>query len=185
MSVEFPVQSIDFDQIQIQIQLEDLTPENLLPYQRSESARIKSKLSEAKALGLDLGRKAVVIVDGTVDLMPSAQIRKLQGEWLKENASLLGLVVHSMGFVVPSATARGALTAVMWLAPMPFKVTTHATLEQALDWAITEVDQMHGKISNELLLGGVMAIEKRRLQAEGAHSKWATRRLQNASGVGA
>ena len=183
MSVEFPVQSIDFEQIQVQIQLEDLTPENLLPYQRSETARIKQKISEAKALGVDLGRKAVVIVDGTVDLMPSAQIRKLQGDWMKENSDLLGLVVHSMGFVVASAAARGALTAVMWLAPMPFKVTTHATMEKALDWAITEVDHMNGKISNELLMGGVVAIEKRRIQAEGAHYKWASRRLKESGGA--
>ena len=72
------------------------------------------------------------------------------------------LVVHAMGFVIPSSLIRGTLTAVFWIAPMPMPTSVHETLEQALDWAITTLDKHGEPIDPDLLMNGVMAIERKR-----------------------
>jgi hypothetical protein len=112
--------------------------------------------------------KAVVINDASCDMLPSPSARKAQAEWLKENEHLLKLVCHAAGFVLPSTTLRTTLTGVLWIAPTPFPITTHASLELALDWAITEVDRLGFDIHPELFGQGIMAVERRRAAFEEA-----------------
>ena len=89
-------------------------------------------------------------------------MRSLQAEWIEQNRELLRAVCAGMGFVVPSnGVVRGALTAILWLAPIPVHTTVHASMEEALDWAITEVDRTDGIVPTELLLGGAQLVAQR------------------------
>lgn len=155
-----PYQVLEFGQLQIQVQIAQLTPENLVAHLNAESTRIRRAAMDARKVGDT--RKAVVLIDTSVTLMPDPLTRKLQAEWMKENQELFRLVVHAMGFVIPNSVIRGTLTAVFWIAPMPMPTSTHETMEQALDWAITELDQRGEQIHPDILANGVMAIERKR-----------------------
>lgn len=155
-----PYEILEFGQVQIQVQVEQLTPDNLAQHLKNETARIRNAIAQHRKPGDT--RKAVVLVDTSVTLMPDALTRKIQADWMKENEDLFKLVVHSMGFVIPSAIIRGTLTAVFWIAPMPMPVTTHESMDQALDWAIAQLDHYGEQVDNDLLMNGVMAIERKR-----------------------
>ena len=124
-----PIQSIDFEQIQVQMQIRPLNAENIVAYQTAESERIHERIRTSEEMAL---RKAVVIVDASCNLIPESEVRQLQAAWMKQHADLFRMIVHATAFVVPSSLIRGTLTAVMWMAPMPFEVSMHSTLEQAL-----------------------------------------------------
>lgn len=160
MSTDSPYAIYDFTQVQIQIQIGEVTAENLRPHLESETARIRELLKQRT---LHDTRKAVAIVEFLSVQKPDPVVRRLQADWMKENTELLRLVTGSMAFVVPNSMLRGALTAVMWIAPLPMPVTLHETMDLAIDWAIGEVTRNNwGDISNELLMNGAMAVERRR-----------------------
>ena len=153
-----PFRVLDYDFIQIQIQVERMTEQNIARHLAAESMRIQSHVDEARRTGKPGG--AVLIVDGSVQLVPPPQVRRLQADWLRDNRDKLGDVMHAMGVVVPNNLVRGALTALTWLAPMPVPMTVHASLEHALDWAIATVDTIGGTIPQRLLLGGAELVEQ-------------------------
>ena len=152
-----PFRSLDFDQIQVQLQLGPITIDNFRSYLEEEGERLREAMSiSANPL------KAVVVVDGSVALMPPAEARKLQAEWLKEYGDVLARVTHKIGFVLPNPLLRNLVGTVMKMTPMPCPTTVHPDLEQALDWAITEADSIGGVIAHDLLMDGTMAVERRR-----------------------
>lgn len=65
---------------------------------------------------------------------PAVQ-RRLQAEWLKINAELLRVYSAGTAFVITSPLVRGALTAILWVQPMPSPHTVVGTLGQAEAWA--------------------------------------------------
>ena len=160
MSIESPYQIYDFIQVQVQVQVGPVTEANLRPHLLGETARIRELL---KQRSLHDTRKAVAVVEILNEQRSDPVVRKLQTEWMKENTELLRLVTGAMAFVVPNGVLRGAVTAVLWVAPMPMPVSLHENLDLALDWAVGEVTRNNwGDISNELLMNGAMAVERRR-----------------------
>lgn len=163
-----PIQALDFDQVQIQIQVAPLTSDNIRAFHEAETERIQQLVGIRDQ---HVPRKAVVVVDGSNELLPSADVRRLQAEWLKKHEDLLRLVLHSMTVVVGNPVVRGAVTAVMWMASTPCPIRTHAGLAEAVDWAIESCTSIGGTVSEELLSGRVEAVESRRASVLAAQSK--------------
>lgn len=81
-------------------------------------------------------QKTVTIVDSRRSGRVPASLRKKQAEWLKQYENLL--TTYSVGtvFVIDSPLVRGALTAILWLQPLPTAHAVVATLAQAESWAV-------------------------------------------------
>jgi len=157
------VQTLDFDQIQVQVQFARLTAENMRAFLLAEDRRIAALLSVRDQ---PIPRKAVVLLHPEAELTPDAEVRGLQAEWMKANAAMLRLTVHAVGLVLPNPVWRGAFTAITWLfrGKLPLRAVAHGSLEQALAWGLGEVANIGGTVSQELLDDGVRAIERRRAE---------------------
>jgi hypothetical protein len=86
--------------------------------------------------------KRVILFDSRKSGTASAKQRQLQAQWMRNNkaqtkANTLGCV-----FVLDSVFSRGALTAILWLQPMPcpHAVVSNmdAALEKASQWLAAE-----------------------------------------------
>lgn len=155
-----PFQIFDFTQIQVQIQVGPVFESNLRGHLAAETARMREALKQRQ---LNDTRKAVAVVEFLGEYKADPVARRLQADWMKENTELLRMVTGSMAFVVPNGVLRGALTAVLWVSPLPMPVGLHENMELALDWAIAEVMRNNwGEIANELLLEGPLAVERRK-----------------------
>jgi hypothetical protein len=77
----------------------------------------------------------VVIMDATQAGRTPPKHRKMQSDWMKAHQDELAR--HSLGtaFVITSALVRGALTAILWVAPMASPHTVVGTLAEAEQWA--------------------------------------------------
>jgi len=159
-----PFAILDFGQVQVQIQVRPITADGLRTYLSGETLRIKERVAQRDAVA---PRKAVVIVDGSVSLMPPSDARKLQAEWFRDNQDLLRLVMHRMGFVLPNPLLRGFMSAVFFLAAPPVPMVTHRSLQEALDWALDQARAIDGQVSDELLRDGIEAVERARRRVTG------------------
>ncbi len=161
-----PIQTLDFEQVQVQIQIAPLTPENMGAFYLAEDARIRQILG-ARDSGVP--RRAIIVIDGSNQLVPPPAVRRLQAEWMTKNAHMLRTVIHSVGVVIPNTIARGAFTAVMWLAGerVQWTVVALPSLEAALQWAIGEAHSVGAAVSPELIRDGVSAVDRRRSQLTG------------------
>lgn len=162
-SARYPIQSLDFDQVQVQIQTEAVTPEGMGAFLGAEEVRIRRLLN---ARDSELPRRAVVVLDGSNQLVPPPAVRRIQAAWMANNSHLLRTVVHSMGIVIPNTVSRGAFTALMWLVgtKVPWEIVAHPDLPSAIDWAIKEARSIGGSVSNELIRDGAEAVERKRSQ---------------------
>lgn len=156
-----PFVILSFGQVQVQIQVKPISAAGLSAHLEQETQRIKQLLAQRGRLA---PQKAVVIVDGSVALMPPAEARKLQADWLKANKDLLQLVTHKLGFVLPNPILRGFVSAVFYLVPLPIPSETLGSLDEAVAWAIREARSIDGVVDEELLTLGTAAIERRRAQ---------------------
>ncbi len=152
-----PYRVLDFGQVQVQIQVTALTEDNFRAHLAAESARLTSLI---KGRDRVVPRKAVVISDGSCELVPQASVRKLQADWIKGHEDMLRLVCHGFGVIVPGMLARNALTAILWLAPLPVPMKVLKDLDEALGWAMAEVDAYGGEVDAELRAGRRLAVEK-------------------------
>ncbi len=158
-----PIRSLGFDQVQVQVQVAPITPESMGAFLASEEVRIRQLL---KSRDSEVPRRAVVVLDGSNQLIPPPAARRIQADWMRKNAHVLRAVIHSMGIVIPNALARAAFTALMWLAGdrVPWQIVAHPDLQTAVDWAIREAHSIGGTVSSDLILEGVDAVERKRLQ---------------------
>lgn len=159
---ELPFSTLDFGQVQVQIQVRPITAKAFAAHLAMETARIRQLLATRDS---PAPRKAVVIVDGSVALLPPSDARRMQADWLRDNAELLKLVTHELGFVLPNPLLRGFVSAVFYLAPLPVPTSTHASLEEAIAWAVQEVRSIGGQIASTLLTDGTRAVERARAEA--------------------
>lgn len=160
MSTVSPYLIYDFTQIQVQIQIAPVDEDNLRAHLAAETARMREAL---KLRTMNDTRKAVAVVEFLGTQRSDPVVRRLQAEWMKEHTELLRMLTGATAFVVPNSLLRGALTAVLWLAPLPMPVSLHENLDLALDWAIGEVTRNNwGEVATELLMNGAMAVERRR-----------------------
>lgn len=164
-----PFVSLDFGQVQVQIQVEPITDEGMRAHLNTETERLRQLVGRGPSM--QVPEKAVVIVDGSVTLVAPPTARRLQADWMKDHEDLLQLVTHEVGFVVPNMVLRHTITAVLWLAPTAMQTSTHASLQDAVTWAIGEVDGLKGQVAPELREGGAEAVEKARQQVLDDHRR--------------
>ncbi len=155
-----PFETVTFGHIVVQFQVGPMTEANMKSYLQEQT----KMLAEGARQSVALRRKGVIIVDGSVELIPPPTVRKLQAEWINQNREALRASTAGMGIVVPGSLSRGAMQALSWMAALPVPSTAHERMELALDWAIATVDAMGGDIPSELLMGGVMAIERAKMR---------------------
>ena len=90
-------------------------------------------LGEYQAV-LQRGKPYAVLIDATTAGVPTSAQRKLQADFIRENAVVMGAVCLGGAFVIQSTLVRGALTAILWLQPMPFRHVVVSTLAEGEAW---------------------------------------------------
>lgn len=73
----------------------------------------------------------VLIYDASETTSISATQRKMKAEWVLRNRLRIAECTRGLAFVLPNAFARGALTAILWISPMPAPYVVVGTVEQA------------------------------------------------------
>ena len=95
---------------------------------------IANYLAELAALR---SRKTPYVI--VVDIANSQQLtpkqRKMQADYIKEEAQLRELFLKGVAFVAPTAIHRGILTAIFWLQKSPVQHQAFAWLDDAMTWA--------------------------------------------------
>lgn len=76
-------------------------------------------------------KKTALIFDATHASGSSAKQRQRQAAWMKQHEAPSRLHSAGYAFVIPSTIVRGALTAILWLSPMPAPYVVVATLAEA------------------------------------------------------
>jgi len=76
----------------------------------------------------------VIVYDALTAQIPAPSQRRLQGEWMVTHQASMARWGAGTAFVFSSAVMRGALTAVLWLAPIPNGHFVTSTVEEALAW---------------------------------------------------
>ena len=77
----------------------------------------------------------VIVVDLTGSAPPNALVRARAGERLRGLAQRFRQRLGGVAYVVPSAFARGAVTAIHWVARVEFPSTAVSTRREATHWA--------------------------------------------------
>jgi len=153
-----PFLVLDFGQIQVQLQVEGVTARNLRQYLDAETARMRELL---KNLPADFD-KVIVVVDGSVALLPPPEARDIQAKWIAAHRELLRTLTHKIAFVVPNPWVRAIMTAVFAIAPSPVPIQPFANLDEALTWATAESRSTGGTLTAELLSEGANAVSRLR-----------------------
>jgi hypothetical protein len=87
--------------------------------------------------------KTAVLFDARAGGRVSASTRQQMADWIRRNAEQTRRTCVGFAFVFDSAMVRGALTAILWLVPMPAPHTVVATLLEAENW-MAERFAVHG-----------------------------------------
>ena len=90
-------------------------------------------LGEYKAVLLR-GKPFAALIDATAAGVPTSAQRKLQADFMRDNALVIGAVCLGGAFVIQSTLVRRALTAILWLQPMPFRHVVVGTLAEGETW---------------------------------------------------
>jgi len=157
-AAESPFRILDYGQLQVQLQVAPVNAANLRQHLSRETVRIRATLA-APPRAFD---KVIVIVDASVSLLPPPDARRVQAEWMRANQELLRKVTRAVGFVFPNPWIQGCVGTIFALMPLPIPMTSHGTLEQALDWAIANADDVSGAVADDLLFQGAQAVERAR-----------------------
>lgn len=96
-------------------------------------AQVNKHLQEYRSI-LDRGRPYVVLFDVRTAGMIDAKSRKLYADFLNQNAVDLRLLCKGGAFVLTSSLMQGAMTAILWLAPLPFPHKTFTEMAEARAW---------------------------------------------------
>ena len=80
------------------------------------------------------GRR-VVVVDASCCGRISPSQRRMQIAWVRQHRVMLGREILGIAFVISSPLVRGALTSILWAAPLPGEQVVVPSLPEALDWA--------------------------------------------------
>lgn len=91
--------------------------------------------------------RCAFVLDATRAGRSPATQRRKQAEWMKANEPTLKKYSAGYAFVIDSALVRGALTAILWLQPMPAAHIVVATIQEAELWASNQLAQPAGRHS--------------------------------------
>lgn len=78
--------------------------------------------------------RTAILMDARSAAATNSVQRKMQAEWMKANEFDCRRYCAGFGFVLDSALVRGALTAILWLAPLPAEHIVCATVDEADKW---------------------------------------------------
>jgi hypothetical protein len=76
-----------------------------------------------------------LIVDSSHAEAPPATHRKMQADWIKQHERVIRTYNMGTAFITPSVVLRGALTAILWLQPLPCPHHVCADEIEAKRWA--------------------------------------------------
>lgn len=88
---------------------------------------------------LNRDRPLVVLFDTTNAMMVDAMYRKVYADFLNANTERMSRLIKGMAFVITSALLRGALTAVLWRAPLPYPHKTFHKIDEARTWLRSKI----------------------------------------------
>ena len=75
------------------------------------------------------------VMDARATVTPQPSQRRAMGDWMKQNQQAAAATCAGFAFVIPSAIVRGALTAILWISPMPAPHALFGEMGPALTWA--------------------------------------------------
>jgi hypothetical protein len=78
--------------------------------------------------------RTAILMDARGAAATSSVQRKMQADWMKANEHECRRYCAGFAFVLDSAFVRGALTAILWLAPLPAEHIVCATVDEADQW---------------------------------------------------
>lgn len=84
---------------------------------------------------LDRGERYAIVLDARTATPPPAAQRRMQADMMKSEHTRLNKLCVGGAFVIPSPLVRGALTAILWIQPLPWEHTVVADVETAEAWA--------------------------------------------------
>lgn len=88
------------------------------------------------------GQRVVHVYDTRGALLTSAAQRKTMGDWMKTHDVDNRETCGGFAFVFESAIVRGALTAILWLHPLPAPHRIFSGVAEAADWAREQIGQV-------------------------------------------
>lgn len=80
-------------------------------------------------------RYSIVYVTMPTAPMIKAKHARMQAKWIKEHQDVIGRICTGVAFVLPSVVMRGALKAIMRMAPMPVDFTVLDSEAEGVRWA--------------------------------------------------
>lgn len=100
-----------------------------------DASELSAHFAEMTGLLEASKRRLVCVVDVTSAKGMNALLRKEAAQGLRGLAARAASRVAGVAYVTGSVAVRGALTAIHWLAPVPFPTTVVATRAEAMRWA--------------------------------------------------
>ena len=98
-------------------------------------ADVEAHFDEVKGVLSSREGPFAIVVNLTGSSPPNAVIRKRAGERVSVLSRSFRHRLKGIAYVVPSAFARGVVTAIHWFARVDFPVTAVAKQEEAFTWA--------------------------------------------------
>jgi hypothetical protein len=95
---------------------------------------LTSYLAEMESRVLARRQTSATVMDATLVRSVTARQRRMQAEWMEKHEEALARVSVGSAFVITSAMVRGALTAILWLKPMPTPHVVVSTVAEAEAW---------------------------------------------------
>jgi hypothetical protein len=83
----------------------------------------------------DAKQRYAVVLDAMEAGVPTARQRARQAAWMGEHDATLRRLCVGGAFAIRSGLVRGALTAILWLQPLPFPYAVVGSVPEAELWA--------------------------------------------------
>lgn len=99
----------------------------------ADDATFGGYLAEYDGL-LERKERYAIVIDALEAAPPSARQRSLQAAWMKDRQKKLAERCVGGGFAIGSPLVRGALTAILWVQPLPFPHSVHGSVRDAERW---------------------------------------------------
>jgi hypothetical protein len=87
------------------------------------------------------GTPYVLLYDVVHGASITAVQRRMQAEWIQRNRPALRQLCKGAAFAMPGQIMRGALTAILWIAPLPFETHVTSVLADAERWVRERLPQ--------------------------------------------
>lgn len=79
-------------------------------------------------------QRYALLLDASRAAVPSATIRQLKADFLRERAGVLGALCVGGAFVLASPAIRGAMSAIFWLQPLPYPHVVVGSVAEGERW---------------------------------------------------